>query len=148
MSDDLPPAPSPLPIVVVHVGAVLLHLLDGVGLIGFLLLGPAMHPAQGAPLEQTRVWLAGIGGFATLVTLFFSTVMALALYRVISLFLLRSGPGLIRTTMVLGTLLVHVVGCTAGIGGMGLAVAGTVFGEHGGPWTEASDQETNDEAVP
>lgn len=118
-----------------HALSVVVHLVAGVAMVAFLLLGPALHPAAGEPLGPTRAWLAGIAGFSTLVTVFFSSVLTLASLRLLSIFMLKRPPALVRVGMLVGVLTAHVVGCGAGIVGSGVAVFGTVFGEHGGPWS-------------
>ncbi|MCA9570264.1 MAG: hypothetical protein KC656_20615 [Myxococcales bacterium] len=134
--EQLPPFPSPLPMFAVHLASLGVHVLAGVSLALFLALGPALHPLEGEPMTSTRYWLAGIAGFSTLVTVVFSSIVMLASLRLISIFLLKRPTGLIRATMLVAVVLAHVVGCATGIVGSGVAVFGTVFGEHGGPWTE------------
>ena len=139
--DDLIPH-SPLPLFAGHVIGVLIHLSAGISLAAMLLFGPALHPMMDQPVTQTRFWLAGIAGFSTIVAVFFSTIAALAFYRLVSLFFARTGVMLVRVILVLCVFLAHGIGCTAGLVGSGAAVFGTVFGEHGNPWTPKELEET------
>lgn len=133
--DDLPPFPSPLPMFATHALGMAVHAAGGLCLIGLVLFGPPLHPLMGEALSSTRAWLAGIAGFSTLVTLFTSSVIVLASLRLLTIFAMKRPPGLVRALMLAAVLLAHGVGCGAGIAGSGVAVFGTVFGEHGGPWS-------------
>ncbi len=134
--DELPPFPSPVLPLGLHLLGATVHLLAGGVAVVTAIFGPQLHPILDAPATPTRYWLGGIAGFSTLVILFFSTVLALASLRLSAIFVPRTHPGRIRAAMFAGVLLAHLLGCGAGIVGSGVAVFGTVFGEHGGPWSE------------
>ena len=129
VEDDeaLIPEASPWPLAGGHGSAILLHLLNGALLIGVVLLAPAPFPEAGAPFTELRIGAAGMIGFATLVSIGFSTIATVASFRLISRF--KKLPPARRSLALFGSLvLAHLVGCGAGFGAVGLASGFAYFG--------------------
>ena len=149
MSDDeLPPAPSPLPLVGVHVVGLLAHIVVGALAIGVWLMGPPVHPLMDAPFTTPRIWASALTGFATVCALFFSTIAAFAAFRSVTMFFRRANPNRQRAAMVAGGLIAHTIGCIAGIGGVAVGLGGTFAGEHSGPFDTVNERTLDAQTEP
>lgn len=129
-SDDdenlIPPA-SPWPVVVAHLLALGLHVIDGLSAVVLLQLAPPPWDGAGEPMTTPRVWASGLAVFATIAAVGFSTGFTVIVYRTVSMFR-KWSPVRRRATLAGGMLVAHALGCTAALAAIGLWIAATVLG--------------------
>ena len=110
-----------------HGAAVALHALNGALIAGVLLLGPEMHAMMGDPLTTPRVYGAGLAVFAAVLSIGFSTGLAVVVYRTVALYPRWSARRQHGFRLV-GLLVAHGIGCAMGLGGVVAMITTTFLG--------------------
>ena len=110
-----------------HGAGVALHALNGALVAGVLLLGPTLHDMMGEPLTTPRVYGAGLAVFAAVLSIGFSSGLAVVVYRTVALYPRWSAKRQ-QAARIGGLVLAHGIGCLMGLGGVVAMVTTTFLG--------------------